>query len=182
MIRQLSILALVAIFQCLGLPSARAEVAASAPSSFVLQAEGSTTATPDAAWAALGRIGAWWSSAHTYSGDSARLSLQRRAGGCFCERWEGQSVEHARVVLVMEQNGVRTLRLQGALGPLQEMGVSGVLTFTVAPHPGGAMLTMTYRVAGDPGLGLAELAPLVDQVLMEQFARLRSYATSGAPQ
>jgi hypothetical protein len=63
----------------------------------------------------------------------------------------------------------------GALGPLQEMGPTGVLTFTVAPHASGAKLTMAYRVSGDPGLGLDALAPLVDGVLNEQFSRLTQY-------
>ncbi len=59
-------------------------------------------------------------------------------------------------------------------GPLQEMGVSGVLTFTVAPHPNGAKVTMTYRVTGDTSLNLNTIAAPVDNVLMEQFGRLTS--------
>jgi hypothetical protein len=110
------------------------------------------------------------------------MRLDARAGGCWCERWgDGQSVEHARVVLVMEHEGVRTLRVVGGLGPLQEMGVSGVLTFTVAPDASGAKITMTYRVSGDPDLGLDQVAPLVDMVLLEQFQRLERYTASGTP-
>jgi hypothetical protein len=86
-----------------------------------------------------------------------------------------------RVVLVMERDAVRTLRTVGGLGPLQEMGVNGVLTFTVAPHEAGSRLTMTYRVAGDGALNLDRLAPLVDSVLMEQFGRLARYSASGSP-
>jgi hypothetical protein len=61
------------------------------------------------------------------------------------------------------------------------MGVNGVLTFTVAPHPNGATLAMTYRVAGDPSLNLSAIAPLVDNVLMEQFGRLARYSATGSP-
>lgn len=161
-------------------PLAHAEVAASSPGGFLIQAEAETTASPEQAWRALGRLNRWWNSSHTYSGDSARLSVDLRAGGCWCERWDGQSVEHGRVILIMEHEGVRTLRFNTALGPLQELGVSGVLTFTIAPHASGAKITMTYRVAGDAGLGLDQMAPLVDTVLMEQFGRLTRFSTSGS--
>ncbi len=164
-----------------GFAPARAEVVAAAPGAIILQAEARVTASPDQAWRALTRVKNWWSSAHTYSGDSSRLRLDARAGGCWCERWDGQSVEHARVVMVMERDGSRTLRVLGGFGPLQEMGVSGVLTFVVAPDPQGARITMTYRVSGDPGLSLDQIAPGVDAVLTEQFGRLGRFAVSGSP-
>lgn len=161
---------------------ARAEVAAASPSTFVIHAEADLAAPPDKVWRDLVRIDRWWSSAHTYSGDASRLRLDVRAGGCWCERWGNrQSVEHMRVVLVMEHEGVRTLRAVGGLGPLQEMGVTGVLTFTVAPNANGAKLSLTYRVTGDPSLNLSTIAPLVDSVLMEQFGRLSRFSTAGTP-
>jgi len=171
-----------AAFAVLFVSPAHAEVAAASPGAFLIQAEADVAAAPEKAWRDLLRLNRWWNSSHTYSGDAARLSLDPRAGGCWCERWgDGQSVEHARVVLVMEHEGVRTLRAVGGLGPLQEMGVSGVLTFTVAPHASGARITMSYRVAGESGLNLDRVAPLVDQVLMEQFGRLSRYTASGSP-
>ena len=159
---------------------AQAEVASSSPSSFVIQAEAEIPATPDEVWRDLVRIERWWSSAHTYSGDASRLRLDARAGGCWCERWgNGQSVEHMRVVLAMEHEGARTLRAVGGLGPLQAMGATGVLTFTIAPLPNGAKLTMTYRVTGDPDLNLSAIAAPVDGVLMEQFGRLTRLSAPG---
>jgi len=160
---------------------ARAEVTSPTPSAFLISAEAQLAAAPDEVWNDLKHIERWWSSAHTYSGDAARLRLDARAGGCWCERWDGQSVEHARVVLVMEREGVRTLRVVGGLGPLQDLGVSGVLTFTVAPSGDGAKLTMAYRVAGDAGLHLDQIAAPVNGVLMEQFTRLSRYSASGSP-
>lgn len=157
--------------------SARAEIVASSPSAFELRAERLVAASPDQAWRALVHIGQWWDPLHSYSGEGRNLTLDARAGGCFCERWgRGQSVEHARVLMVMEQGGARTLRLAGALGPLQAMGVAAILTFTIAEDPNGAKLTMTYRVSGDPGLELNQLAPAVDGVLMGQFERLAALA------
>jgi uncharacterized protein YndB with AHSA1/START domain len=160
---------------------ASAEVAQSSPSTFIIEAETTVAATPHKAFRDLGRVDRWWNSAHTYSRDAARLRLDMRAGGCWCERWDNQSVEHMRVVLVMEHEGVRTFRAVGGLGPLQEMGVSGVLTFTVAPDASGAKITMTYRVSGDPSLGLDQIAPAVDMVLLEQFQRLARYTATGSP-
>lgn len=161
---------------------AAAEVVSASPSMFLIRAEADVATTPDRTWRAFTQIGRWWNSSHTYSGDARRLSLDPRAGGCWCERWgDGQSVEHGRVILVMEQEGVRTLRTSGGLGPLQETGVTGVMTWTVAPHAGGAKITMTYRATGDSSLSLDQMAAPVDGVLMEQFGRLSRYSASGAP-
>ena len=174
------VVCIVAAYLCAS--PATAEVASASSSSFVIEAETELAATPDRVWRNLRRIERWWGAAHTYSGDSARLSLAARAGGCWCERWgNGQSVEHMRVVAVMEHDGVRTLRAAGGLGPLQGMGVTGVLTFTIAPQADGAKLTMNYRVSGDSSLGLDQIAPIVDGGLMEQFGRLTRYSALGSP-
>ena len=172
--------AVVALLLVSWSPAARAEVQASSPSTFVLQGERVVAVAPDKVWRAVGRIGRWWDDEHTYSGDASRMSLDMRAGGCFCERWDRQSVEHARVVQVMEQEGSRTVRMVGALGPLQSMSANGVLTLTVAPDPAGARITFGYRVAGDASLGFDALASAVDGVLMTQLDRLALYAADGA--
>ena len=161
---------------------ARAEVAAASAGAFIIHGEQTVSVSPEQAWRSVGRIGHWWDSAHTYSGDARRMSLQMRAGGCFCERWSGQSIEHARVLLVMERQGVRTVRMSGALGPLQEMGANGVLTITVTPEGEGARVAMDYRVSGDSSLALDAIAPLVDGVLMTQLERLSRYAAAEAAQ
>lgn len=133
---------------------------------------------PAAAWRALIRIPAWWDPAHTWSGAARNLSLDARAGGCFCEKLaDGGSVQHARVVFA--QPG-KTLRMDGALGPLQEMAVTGVLTYSLAPDGPGTRITMTYMVAGAITMDAAKLAPLVDQVMAGQFERMRNYANSKA--
>lgn len=161
---------------------AQAEVAAASPGGFLLQAEAELTASPEQTWRALGQLGRWWSDAHTYSGDAGHMQVDLRAGGCWCERWDGgNSVQHGRVLLVSQRDEVRTLRFDAPLGPLQEMAVTAVLTFTVAPHANGATLAMSYRVSGDPGLNLDQAAPLVDMVLMEQFGRLSRYSATGSP-
>ncbi len=133
---------------------------------------------PAAAWRGLIRVPAWWDPEHTWSGAARNLSLDPRAGGCFCEKLsEGGSVDHARVIFA--QPG-KLLRMDGALGPLQEMPVTGVLTYTLAPDGPGTRITMTYAVAGAMSLDAAKLAPLVDQVLAGQLERLRNYLNSTA--
>jgi len=160
---------------------ARAEIVSSSPASFELYYQEVVHVPAAQAWRSLVEVGAWWSSAHTYSGDAANLRLEPRAGGCWCERWSNNSVEHARVVMVRRSSGEDVLRLLGALGPLQEMGVTGVLTFTIVSDPRGAKITLRYRVSGDPGISLDRVAPAVDAVLAEQFARLARYTNSGTP-
>ena len=77
------------------------------------------------AYNAFGRIGQWWNSEHTYSGDGRRMSLQLRAGGCFCEPLDnGGGIEHMRVTYV--QPGERVV-LTGSLGPLLYEATVGMM-------------------------------------------------------
>ncbi len=161
---------------------AQAEVASATPGSFVIRTEADVAAPVDRAFTAITHVERWWASSHTYSGSARNLRLEPRAGGCWCERWSGGSVEHMQVAMVMEREGTRTIRLVGGLGPLQSMAVNGVMTFTVTPLASGAKITMEYRVAGDASLQLDQIGPGVDQVLMEQFARLIRYTGSGSPE
>ncbi|HEX7915316.1 MAG TPA: hypothetical protein VF497_06160, partial [Rudaea sp.] len=76
-----------------------------------------TSAAPDRAYAAITGVARWWDSNHTYSGNASNLSLDARAGGCWCEQLaDGGSVQHMTVLTAMPG---RMLRLSGGLGPLQ---------------------------------------------------------------
>jgi hypothetical protein len=153
--------------------TASAEVQETSDAAFRTRSVVLVNARPALAWRTLVRMGSWWDLAHTWSGSSKNLRLSPRAGGCFCEALAaGGSVEHARVVFA--QPG-QTLRLDGALGPLQEMPVTGVLTFALAPDGPGTRITMTYHVAGTFSMESAKLAPAVDQVMTGQLERLRDY-------
>jgi uncharacterized protein YndB with AHSA1/START domain len=116
----------------------------------------------------------WWPSDHTWSGAAANLSLSAEAGGCFCERWAEGSAEHGRVVM---SRPAQLLRLRAALGPLQEMGVAGVLTIALTAKGDGSEAVVTYRVSGDASHALDKLAPIVDQVLGMQFGNFAAYAS-----
>lgn len=154
---------------------ARAEVKQSSDSSLLVEHRLTSAATPAAVYRAVGRVGQWWSSQHSFSGKAQNLSLALEAGGCFCERWSNGSVEHGRVV--QTERG-RLVRLQSALGPLLELAVGGVLSFALEPGEGGrgTTLRVTYRVSGDPSHGLSALAPVVDRVIGEQAGRLARFA------
>lgn len=142
---------------------ARAEVVDAQPNGFEVRQTIQIAAPTDKVYKALTQPGRWWSSAHTFSGDASHLSLEPRAGGCFCEALpDGGSAAHLRVI--MTQPG-QTLRLEGALGPLQTLGVTGHLTWALAAKAGGTELTQTYDVGGYAKGGFGGWAPPVDRVL-----------------
>ena len=78
---------------------AAAEVIRSGEGSFVVEQRAEVAAPPARLWATLIEPARWWTPAHSFSGDAANLTIEPRAGGCFCERLPGGgSVEHARVI------------------------------------------------------------------------------------
>jgi uncharacterized protein YndB with AHSA1/START domain len=122
----------------------------------------------------------WWSAAHTFSKNAANLSLDAHAGGCWCEKLpDGGSVQH---LIVVYADPGKALRLRGALGPLQGLGVDGALTVTLKPEDGGTSLVLSYNIGGYMKDGLGGLANPVDSVLGEQAARLKSFVETGSPE
>lgn len=145
---------------------------------FRITHEVSTAAAPEQVWKALGRIGRWWDPEHTWSGDARNMQIELKAGGCFCETWRDQSVEHTRVIWAHRNN---RLRMLGAFGPLQEWGVTGVAEFVIKASDSGSTIRFSYNVSGDARFKLDGVAPIVDQVLGTQVHRLASYAATGSP-
>lgn len=158
-------------------PAAHAAVQQSSADGFLIGFSEPVTATPAKVWTDLVQVQRWWSDEHTFSAKAANLSLAPTAGGCFCERWADGSVEHARVVMALPH---RLLRLDGALGPLQELALKGTLNFWIrSDEDGTTRLDVEYRVNGAAGSGLDAFAPQVDAMLAEQVARLTRFITSG---
>lgn len=154
---------------------AQAAVKSSSPNAFEIEHRVQLVVPPEVAYRALGQVSSWWSPDHTYSGDASRLSLDLRAGGCFCERLDnGGGVEHMRAAYV--EPGKRVV-LTGSLGPLLYEATAGVMDWRVEKIAGGSALVMNYRAAGFANGNAAKLAPAVDQVLGEQMKRLRVFAT-----
>jgi uncharacterized protein YndB with AHSA1/START domain len=153
---------------------AAAEVRSASASGLEVESRVDLPIPPVRLYRAFADLPRWWSGDHTYSGKAANLSLDLKAGGCWCESLPGGGgVEHMRVVYV--EPGKRIV-LTGSLGPLLAEATTGVMQIAIAPTAGGSSLVMNYRAAGFHKGGAARLAPAVDQVLAEQMKRLTAYA------
>ena len=157
---------------------ATADTSQISPSGFVVNFRDEIAVPPQDMWRAIAQLPRWWSGQHSYSGNTANMSIDLQAGGCWCERWgDGQSVQHGQVVLV--QPG-RVLRLNASLGPLQELAVNAVLTIVTSTQEGKHFLRLSYRVSGNAEASLDNLAAPVDGVLAVQFKRLKALAEKGS--
>lgn len=170
---------LVATFLITGTPLA-ADVKSSSEMGLEVSHSITVAATPAEAYAALGRIGEWWSPAHSYSGDAKNMSLPLTIGGCFCEKLPkaGGEVEHGRVTFA--QPGAM-LRLNAALGPVHQEAATGVLTWTIKPEGAGTRITQSYIVGGYIRGGAARFAAPIDGVMTEALTRLQSHIDAPKP-
>lgn len=171
---------ILGMIACAALASpALGAVKATTPQGFEVVESYAVTVPPSKLYQAIIDPARWWNSQHTFSGSAANLSLDPRAGGCFCEALkDGGSVQHLTVVFAAPG---KALRLRGALGPLQAEGVEGSLAFSLAPGKDGTQLTVSYVVGGYLRKGPEAWAPIVDAVLDEQVQRLKRYAETGSP-
>jgi len=168
---ELSICLAISMFACTAGVHAVAEVVGVAANGFEIRETAHVAAAPDKVYAAFLTPARWWSSKHTFSGSAANFVLDARAGGCWCEKLpRGGSVEILRVVYVLPG---KTLRLRGGLGPFQELGVDGALTWSVKGAAEGSDISFTYTVGGFAKDGFDELSKAADQVLGEQLMSLK---------
>lgn len=153
------------------------KVASVSDRGFVVQQVVEVSVAPDEAWATLIKPSEWWDSNHTWSGDAANLSIEPRAGGCFCEVLPNKtspraaprgSVEHMRVVYIEQE---RVLRMVGALGPLQGEALNGTMTIQLKPEGEGSrtQILLEYVVGGYSRSAFEMLAGSVDGMLGEQL-------------
>jgi hypothetical protein len=169
------LLAAVGVFMVFAAPAGnvRAEVLSVAGNGFEVRETVHVAAATDKAYAALLLPARWWNSDHTFSGNAANLTLDARAGGCWCEALpDGGSVEHLRVVYVAPG---KALRLRGALGPFQGLAVEGSLTWSVKSNAGGTEISVSYAVGGYNKDGFDALSKAADHVLGEAIERLRKF-------
>lgn len=162
------------VFVLLG-TAAAGDVTDAAAGGFGIRHERAVALPPDAAWAAfVDDVGQWWNGDHTWFGDAGALSIDARAGGCFCERSAEGSVAHLDVGIAWPG---RKLGLLGGLGPLQSLGVAGAMTIDFdAAEEGGSRVRLHYRVSGYSADGLESWAGPVDGVLAEQLDRFVAHA------
>jgi hypothetical protein len=169
--------ALFAVLAMLFASPAAANVSQSSDSGFVVRQVAEVPVTPQEAWALLVQPSQWWNPAHTFSADASNLSLDERAGGCWCEILRNPdspnaaplgSVEHLRVIYIERD---RALRLSGGLGPLQSEAVVGTMTFQLKGGEGGTRILLEYVVGGYMRAPTSQISPAVDAVLGEQLSR-----------
>jgi hypothetical protein len=70
--------------------------------------------------------------------------------------------------------------MKGALGPMQEEALEGVLTIELTPHDQGTLISWTYSVGGYFRLlAVDSIAPAVASVMREQSNRLAALVDFG---
>ncbi len=153
--------------------AAYSEVIDKANDGFYIKVTTTVDSTSEQAYQKFLQIGQWWDPDHTWFGDAEGLYLEPGAGGCFCEVSGEKSILHLLVSYVNPDNEIRML---GGLGPLQTMGLQGVLTFTFNSAPDNkTQITHEYRVSGYAEGGLEKLADIVDKVQTLQVTRLAAF-------
>ena len=155
----------------------RAEVTDSAAGGFTVKTVTPIAAPPRRVYDVVVReFPKWWDAGHSFSGKSYNLSMSDQVGGGFHEKLGDEGfVRHLSVVYA---DPGKLLRLTGALGPLQEMAVTGTLSLTFDETEAGTSLVAVYRVGGYYPPGLDTVAGAVDGVISEQFKRLKDWIES----
>ena len=160
-------------------PSAAAKVVSQSATGFIVTQEADVAVAPQAAYDAFVKIGQWWNDAHTFSGAAKNISIEPKAGGCWCEALpNGGSVRHMTVV---HADPGAMLVFNGGLGPLQFMGVAGSMKVTFKAQDKGTHVSVTYAVGGFDTDNFAEISKGVDAVLGEQIKRYGDFASTRKP-
>jgi hypothetical protein len=177
MIKNCTLLVAVALVT-LRVPAAQAKVVDLTASGFTIKHNVEVNKNPAEAYAVFtGKIASWWDAEHTYSGKSENLSIELRPSGCFCEKLENQGfVVHMSVI---NAQAGKLLRMMGGLGPLQGTAVTGIMTIEFKGEAQHTTVSLTYTVGGYIPGGFDKLAPLVDQVMVQQMTRYERFATTG---
>lgn len=165
---------------------ASAEVVDSAANGFVVKTSVTILAAQDDVYRQIVRVGDWWDSAHTFSGDARNLSIEEKPMGCFCEKLPDGGVRHMEVVNLVPE---KTLVMSGALGPLQSIAAAANMTIQLSSIHAAAgaarsdltRVDVTYAVTGYLAGGMNALAAPVDGVVSQQFARLKNLIERGSP-
>jgi hypothetical protein len=173
MVGYLRFIALLSISTAAAASRAQAEVKDASPSGFTIENSAVVPVNASTAWQALvGSVDSWWPRDHTWWGRASTLSIDARAGGCFCEIAGDRQAQHMQVVFA---DPPKLLRMIGGLGPFQGMGVSGVLEWRMTQVEGGTRTTLWYRAGGYTPEDLSKLAPVADHVQALQLGGLASY-------
>ncbi|BFT30177.1 SRPBCC family protein [Alteromonas sp. D210916BOD_24] len=127
-------------------------------------------------------IDMWWPKDHTWW--EGTLNIDENAGGCFCETHNNASAAHM-IISYVEPN--KKVVMTGGLGPLQEMGIFGALTWQFSPKDNpteGTRVTMTYHASGTIHFNgaqatekdAADLVQVIDKVQLQQLNALTHFS------
>lgn len=170
-------LALIGLGLSLVAAPASAEFVSRSETAFTLAFERTVDASPEAILEAVAHPERWWSSAHTYSGDAANISLDLRPGGCWCEALPGGGVKHAEAVLVWPARSMA--QFDAPFGPLRGIGAQAVLTLSWAPVEGQPMRRLRWTFVVD-GSGSGAMAEPVHAVMEQQFGRMADHLSQAS--
>lgn len=157
--------------------AAAADVISSAPGGLVVRSTVEVAATPEAVYDALtAGVSDWWPGSQTWSGNSRNLSIDARAGGCFCEKLSnGGSVQIMQVVFA-ERGAL--LRLSGsAPGPLQASAAIATQSWQLTKVGAGTRIELTFSLAGYLAVGFDKIAPATDKVFADLLNSLAKHVT-----
>ena len=166
----------------LALPTvANAKVVAKSATGFAVEHQVELKTDDKSAYDAFTKIGSWWASSHSFSGDAKNITIDTTPGGCWCETLPaGGFVKHMDVVHAAPG---KMLVFSGGLGPLQFMGVAGSMTvsFQTAKTTNLTTVKLRYDIGGRDDKNFEDISKAVDGVLAEQIARYKNFATTGKP-
>ncbi len=161
------------------IPATHAKLISQSATGFMVTHEVDLEIALQAAYDAFVKIGQWWNDAHSYSGAAKNISIEPKAGGCWCEALpNGGSVQHMTVV---QANPGAMMVFSGGLGPLQFMGVAGSMKVTFKAQAKGTHVSVIYAVGGFDTGNFVEISKGVDAVLGEQIKRYGVFAATGKP-
>ena len=158
-------------------PAAAADVTSKSQTGFSLKITGEVSASPAEAYRQFINVSEWWIESHTWFGDATKLSIDPRAGGCFCEISGDREVLHMLVTYV--EPG-KELKMVGGLGPLQMMGIHGGMSWRFIQTEGGTEIIQSYNVTGYAHGGLSDLAEIVNAVQTSQLNALVKKINTGS--
>ncbi len=160
--------------------TACAQVAESGENGFQIRASREIDKPAGEVFAAFEKeIGQWWNSQHSWSGDAGNLRMDHERGALIEKLPDGGYCRHLEIVYY--EPG-KAMRLSGGLGPLQGLGLHGVMSVAVSEAGGKSRVELSYNVSGFLPGGLEQLAPVVDGVLNEQLDRFKRYCQTGSPE
>lgn len=150
--------------------AAKAEVSEVSEQHFTVTINTTINASSSQVYDQFIKIGEWWQDSHTWFGDASKMTIEPKAGGCFCERNGKQQALH---MTVSQINPNASIHMTGGLGPLSSLAVNGYMTWSFEETENKITnLKLNYRVTGFVNQKTEDWANAVDGVLQHQMGNL----------